>query len=301
LKWLELSVDAPAEFVEPLSHIFHRYGHGGVAMEEPGGFNPDEGETPPSPDLVRITTYLPMDSTTASRRGGIDVGVALVSHVCPISPLQERVVEEEDWERAWKRHFHVLHVGERMVVVPTWREYIASESDIVIGLDPGMAFGTGHHPTTRMCMVLLEEFCAAGMRVLDVGCGSGILSIVAARLGVASVIGVEIDDVAARSAATNIADNGVDGVVIVYQGTLTEGLVPPEGFDLIVANVSAKVVSELAADMVSALRPGGRIIASGILDERQADVRQAIEAVGATIERGVVDGDWVALVATKGA
>jgi ribosomal protein L11 methyltransferase len=242
-----------------------------------------------------------MDSTTASRRGGIDVGVALVSHVCPISPLQERVVEEEDWEEAWKRHFHVLHVGERMVVVPTWREYVASDSDIVIGLDPGMAFGTGHHPTTRMCMVLLEEFCAAGMRVLDVGCGSGILSIVAAKLGVESVVGVEIDDVAARSAATNIADNGVDGVVTVYQGTLTEGLVPPEGFDLVVANVSAKVVSELTGDMVGALKPGGLLIASGILEERQESVRQAIEAVGATIERGVVDGDWVALVATRGA
>jgi ribosomal protein L11 methyltransferase len=242
-----------------------------------------------------------MDSTTASRRSGIDVGVALVSHVCPISPLQERVVEEKDWENEWKRHFHVLHVGERMVVVPTWREYAASESDIVIGLDPGMAFGTGHHPTTRMCMVLLEEFCGAGMRVLDVGCGSGILSIVAAKLGVASVVGVEIDDVAARSAATNIADNGVDGVVSVYQGTLTETLVPPEGFDLIVANVSAKVVSELAGDMIGALRPGGRLIASGILDERRASVRQALESAGSAIERGVVDGDWVALVATKDA
>jgi ribosomal protein L11 methyltransferase len=301
LKWLELSVDAPAEFVEPLSHIFHRYGHGGVAMEEPGGFNPDEGESPPPPDIVRITTYLPMDSTTASRRGGIDVGVALVSHICPISPLQERIVEEEDWEEAWKRHFHVLHVGERMVVVPTWREYVASESDIVIGLDPGMAFGTGHHPTTRMCMVLLEEFCAPGMLVLDIGCGSGILSIVAAKLGVASVTGVEVDDVAARSAATNISDNGVDGVVTVYHGKLTESLVPPEGFDLIVANVSAKVVSELAGDMFSALRPGGRIIASGILEERQASVRQALESAGSTVERDVVDGDWVALIATKGA
>ena len=188
-----------------------------------------------------------------------------------------------------------------MVVVPTWREYVASESDIVIGLDPGMAFGTGHHPTTRMCMVLLEEFCAPGMLVLDIGCGSGILSIVAAKLGVASVTGVEVDDVAARSAATNISDNGVDGVVTVYHGKLTESLVPPEGFDLIVANVSAKVVSELAGDMFSALRPGGRIIASGILEERQASVRQALESAGSTVERDVVDGDWVALIATKGA
>lgn len=300
MQWLELSVDAPAEFVEPLSHIFHRYGHGGVAMEEPGGFNPDEGEVPPDPNHVRITTYLPIDSTTKSRRGGIDVGVALVSHLCPISPLKERVVEE-DWEQAWKRHFHVLHIGKRMVVVPTWREYVASESDIVIGLDPGMAFGTGHHPTTHMCMVLLEEFCTPEMRVLDVGCGSGILSILAAKLGVASVVGVEIDDVAARSAAANITDNSVDGIVTVYQGTLTESLIPTDGFDLVVANVSGKVVSELAIDMISALRPGGRIIASGILDARQESVRQALASAGAVIERGVIDGDWVALVATKGA
>ncbi len=300
MQWLELSVDAPAEFVEPLSHIFHRYGHDGVAMEELGGFNPDEGEVPPDPNHVRVTTYLPIDSTTKSRRGGIDVGVALVSHLCPISPLKERVVEEEDWEQAWKRHFHVLHIGERMVVVPTWREYVASESDIVIGLDPGMAFGTGHHPTTRMCMVLLEEFCTPEMRVLDVGCGSGILSIVAAKLGVASVVGVEIDEVAARSAAANITDNGVDGIVTVYQGTLTKSLIPTDGFDLVVANVSGKVVSELAVDMIGALRPGGRIIASGILDARQESVRQALASAGAVIESGVIDGDWIALVATKG-
>jgi ribosomal protein L11 methyltransferase len=112
---------------------------------------------------------------------------------------------------------------------------------------------------------------------------------------------VEIDEVAARSAAANITDNGVDGIVTVYQGTLTESLIPTDGFDLVVANVSGKVVSELAVDMIGALRPGGRIIASGILDARQESVRQALASAGAVIESGVIDGDWIALVATKGA
>lgn len=299
MKWLEISVDSPPEFVEPLSHIFSRYGHGGVAIEESGGLNPDEDKVPPSPpNHLRITTYLPMDSTTRSRRGGIEVGVALVSHLWPISPLHERIVEE-DWEQAWKRHFHVLHVGKCIVVVPTWREYGPSASDVVIWLDPGMAFGTGHHPTTRMCMVLLEEFCEPRMKVLDIGCGSGILSIVAAKLGVASVIGVDVDEVAVRSAVTNIAYNGMDKVVTVYHGILADMLIPSEEFELVVANVSATVVSGLADSIMETLRPGSRLIASGILANNQTSVSQSLESAGATIERTMVDGDWVALVAVK--
>ena len=154
------------------------------------------GEAPSATDWVTLKTYIPLNSAADGRRNRIDLGVRLVAHVSPVSPLQETVVEEEDWQHAWKEHFHVLRVGKRMVVSPTWREHKAKKSDIVVTLDPGMAFGTGHHPTTRMCLELLEKMVKPVMSVLDVGCGSGILSIAAAKLRARSVLGLEIDSVA---------------------------------------------------------------------------------------------------------
>ena len=299
MKWLELSVQTPAEFVEPLSHIFYRYGHGGVAVEESGGFNPDEGEEPPVQATVRVKTYLPVDSTTEARRGGIDVGVKLVSQLCEISPLHERVLDEEDWQRAWREHFHVLHVGSRLVIVPTWRCYRRKSSEVVIELDPGMAFGTGHHPTTRMCMELLEELSRPGMRVLDVGCGSGILSIAACKLGASAVLGLEVDSVAAKVAASNIRMNSVDDAVSVEAGTLPHPEAAAGSYDLVLVNISAVVVSDLSAELVSALVSGGSIVASGILLEKQAQVEVRLQAAGAVVDRVVTDGDWVTLVARK--
>ena len=156
--------------------MFYRYGHGGVAVEEEGGYNPDEGETPSAADWVTLKTYLPLNSTTRERRNRIDLGVRLVAHAYPVSTLQERVLTEEDWESSWKEHFYVLRVGDRTVICPTWRDYEPRKTDVVITLDPGMAFGTGHHPTTRMCLQHLECLVRPGVDVLDVGCGSGILS-----------------------------------------------------------------------------------------------------------------------------
>ncbi len=188
MHWVELSVESPPEFVESLSQVFMQYGHGGVAIDEDGGgYSPDEGETPPVADRVIVKTYMPLDSSTDDRYHRIDVSVRLIAQIGELSALHVRVVDEEEWQRAWKEHFYVLRIGKRTVIVPSWRDYEANESDVVIGLDPGMAFGTGHHPTTRMCLELLEEFVRPGVDVMDVGCGSGILSIAAAKLGAGSV------------------------------------------------------------------------------------------------------------------
>ena len=296
-KWLELSVRTPPEFVEPLSQIFYRYGHGGVAVEQEGGFNPDEGETPSGDEWAVVTTYLPMNESLDERRGRIDVGVRLVAHVSDISPLQERVVEEEDWQNAWKEHFHPIRVSRRITICPTWREYTPQDSEAVIMLDPGMAFGTGHHPTTRMCLEQLDEIVEPGMDVLDVGCGSGILSIAAARLGARHVFGLEIDSVAVNVAKQNVRDNGVEHTVRVVQGTLPHADVKQSAYGIAVANISAKVVSEIAPHLVSAVQDGGKVIASGILMENKDSVVGALAAAGADLQKTVVDGDWVTLVA----
>ena len=297
MKWLELSVSAPPEFVEPLSQIFYRYGHGGVAVEQDGGYNPDEGETPTGDEWAQVTTYLPMNESLDDRRSRIDVGVRLVAHVTNISPLQERIIEEEEWQNSWKEHFHVLKVSPRITICPTWREYTPQDGERVIMLDPGMAFGTGHHPTTRMCIERLDALVAPGADVLDVGCGSGVLSIAAAQLGARHVFGLEIDSVAVNVAKQNVRDNGVEHTVRVVQGTLPHADAKPASYGVAVANISAKVIIEFAPHLVGAVQDGGNVIVSGVLLTGKDDVVQALESAGAHLEETFVDGDWVALVA----
>ena len=281
-----------------MSEIFHRYGHGGVAIEQEAGYNPDEGESPPVPDFVTIKTYLPVDNTTERRRNQIDIGVRLVAHLATISPLKEKYVEEEDWQNAWKEHFHPLRIGRHLVICPTWRTVETSESDILIHLDPGMAFGTGHHPTTRTCMEILERDSKPGDRILDVGCGSGILSVVAVKVGATSALGLEIDPVAARAGEENLRINGIEDKVQIVQGTLPSPLAEARSFDIVAANISAKVVTNLAQHLIDSVAIDGKLIAGGIIEPHVEDVTKALNAVGASIDETFIDGDWVTLLAS---
>lgn len=298
MKWIELTVDVPPEYAEPMSEIFHRYGHGGVAIEQEAGYNPDEGESPPVPDFVTVKTYLPVDNTTERRRNQIDIGVRLVAHLATISPLKEKYVEEEDWQNAWKEHFDPLRIGRHLVICPTWRTVETSESDILIHLDPGMAFGTGHHPTTRTCMEILERDTKPGDRILDVGCGSGILSVVAVKVGATSALGLEIDPVAARAGEENVRINGIEDKVQIVQGTLPSPLAEARSFDIVAANISAKVVTNLAQHLIDSVAIGGKLIAGGIIEPHVEDVTKALNAVGASIDETFIDGDWVTLLAS---
>ena len=298
--WVELSIDTPAEFVEPLTQVFTEHGEGGVAIELPAGHNPDEGETAPPPDRVTVTTYIPHDNRLEQRYARIDTAVRLVAHVGDLSDLRVRVVEEAEWQDSWKEHFHVLRVGLRTVIVPTWRTYEPQKDDVVISIDPGMAFGTGHHPTTRMCLELVEQHVRPNDRVLDLGCGSGILSIAAAKLGASDVFGLEIDPIAASVAVQNVKDNGVRDVVRTEEATLPHPRVAENGYDLLVANVSAKVITELADDIVRAVRSGGTLLFSGILDKQQTEVIERMVALGVQFDEGLTDADWVALVGRVG-
>ena len=295
-EWLELSIETPPEYVEPLTEIFHRYGEGGVAVEQPGGFNPDEGETPPVPDRVVVKTYLPDDHTTDHRRSQIDVGVRLVAHLAPLTELRERRVSESEWQNSWKEFFHVLRVGERIVVCPTWREYEAKPGEVIVNLDPGMAFGTGHHPTTRMCLEMIERTMTPGGRMLDLGCGSGILSIAAVKLGAERAVGFEIDPVAVKAGRANIALNGADSAIELVHGTLPSPKAPARSFDFVFANISARVVTDLAGRLVECIAPGGRLLVSGVIEKHLDGVTDALIAEGVKIEHQEIDGDWVALL-----
>lgn len=298
MNWIELSVEIPSELVETLSQMFYRYGHGGVAVIEKVCFNPDEGEHPPPSRQVTLKTYLPLDSTSNERRNRIDLGVRLVAHAYPATTLQEKIISEEDWESSWKKHFDVLSIGNKIVICPTWRNYEAKKSDVVIMLDPGMAFGTGHHPTTRICLEELEHLIKPDMDVLDVGCGSGILSIAAAKLGARSVFGLEIDSVAVQAAKQNVQANKTGYTVRIAQGSLPSTYIQPHSYNIAVANISSKIISEIASEIIKVVKPGGKLIASGILIENMKSPEKMLSSAGLTIEKTLIEDDWVTLVAS---
>lgn len=294
MKWIELSVTTPPEFVEPLAQLFRRHGHGGVVIENVVCYNPDEGEKLPDGD-VKVLTYIPRKEFTCERRSWIDLGVRLVAHVASISPLVEREIDQVDWENAWKEHFQPLRIGDKVVIVPSWSEYSPKTGDLVTCLDPGMAFGTGHHPTTKMCIELLEEHVCPGFDILDMGCGSGILSIVAAKLGASRVIGLEIDDVAANVAASNVKSNEVCAVEVIH-GTLPHPAVVNRTFDITIANISSREIVKLAPHLMSSMKPEGVLIASGILEENADNVVEAMSARGSSVVGTFTEEDWVTLV-----
>lgn len=299
MKWVEFSVDTPPEFVEPLSYVFYCYGLGGVATEELAEYSPDEGENPPSTNLVTVRTYIPFDERVQKCRDQIASGIALISNVAPISELRQKVLQESDWENSWKEHFQILHIGQKVVVVPTWRKYERKIGDVVISLDPGMAFGTGHHPTTKMCLNYLEKLVTLGIDVLDVGCGSGILSIAASKLGANEVVGLEIEEMSARVAKENVHTNMCQETVRIENGTLPNPTVLPGIFDLVLANISAKVIIEIADELVSMCRPGGKMLLSGVLLEREEEVTDRLSSFGANLISRSIDGDWTCFLMDK--
>jgi ribosomal protein L11 methyltransferase len=214
----------------------------------------------------------------------------------PIGEVTTRLVDEADWAEEWKRHFPVLRVGRRLVIRPTWRRHRAAPGEVVLALDPGMAFGTGLHPTTRLCLAALERLADRGAidgrRVLDVGCGSGILAIGAVRLGAASALGVDTDPLAIEATAANARRNRLGRRITARAGSLPTGEGP---FDVVLANLIAALLVRLAPDLRAELAPSGTLLASGIFIDRETEVREAFEAAGLRVADRLAEGDWVAL------
>jgi len=306
--WLELSVAADHEAVEAVSEILARAAPGGTSVE-PAFELVDEGLAA-RVDLARpavVRAHLPIIDLPAVRaawaRAERELGHLQAFGLRPIGDLAARVVHEADWANAWKAHFPVLRVGRRIVIRPTWRRHKRRPDDIVLALDPGMAFGTGLHPTTRLCLAALEALADRGLlaaggrngapaRVLDVGSGSGILSIAAARLGAREVLAVDVDPIAVDATTANARRNRLARVVRAREGSAPSGEGP---FDVVLANLIASLLVSLADDLVADLRPGGVLLASGIFENREADVVEAFHARGLEVAGRWAEGDWVAL------
>ena len=294
--WLELKIEVPFEFVEPVAELFRRYGKGGVAIEEAGGWNPDEGESPPERQSAIIRTYMPQTPAWRSNREMAHIGLQLVRKLTELGELEEREIAEREWEDAWKAHFTPLRVGRRLLVQPPWKRQDAASGDVVIEIDPGLAFGTGHHPTTHRTLEFMERLVTPGATVLDVGAGSGILSIGAAKLGAAKVVGVEIDLVALRAGRANLRSNKVSGRVRFYAGSLPNEHVPPGWADLVLANINSVALANLAGELRRAMKPDARLVAAGVLQERRQQVADAFESAGLAFLEERRDDDWLAFV-----
>lgn len=310
MKWAEISIQTSHEATEAVANIFHDLGASGVVIEDPELVNayrrsgswdycdiPEELET----EVVTIKAYLPVDDQLDDKLRIFEERVnRLHEHNLDKGRgcINCREVQEEDWASSWKEYFHPVRVSEHIVIKPSWEEYLPVEGDIVIELDPGMAFGTGTHHTTSMCIRCLEDTIKTGNTVFDVGTGSGILAVSAAKLGATQVHAIDLDPVAVRVAKENIAFNNVEAVVGVTQGDLLTGV---EGkADVIVANIIADIIIKMLPDVRMRLVDNGTFIASGIIAERLSDVTEALIENGFVVDKAIEEGGWVAIVAGSG-
>lgn len=301
MRWLELTVRTHPEAVESVSELLSRYTPGGVAIEEPIELV-DEGQEYRvlAGKPVQVHAYLPIDGKEQEARRRVAEGLwhlaSLGEHF--VGDLQTRIVNEEDWANAWKDYFHVTHIGQRLVIRPSWREYTPEDHEVVLELDPGMAFGTGLHPTSRLCLEQLEQRTKAGMRVLDVGTGSGILALAAAKLGAASVYCIDNSSVAVESASANASINGLSDRIMVVSGTLdrAEAARLAGQFDMVLVNILAHVIGGMAPELAQVLAPGGLLITSGIIEARRSEAEQPLLAAGLQLVDQAMIDDWVALI-----
>lgn len=313
MKWSEIAIHTTNEAVEPVSNILHEAGASGVVIEDPlelikerenvfgeiyqlnPADYPDEG--------VLVKAYLPVNSFLGETVEEIKLAInnlLLFDIDLGRNAVSISEVNEEEWATAWKKYYNPVKISERFTIVPTWEEYEPVSSDeLIIELDPGMAFGTGTHPTTVMCIQALERTVQKGDLVVDVGTGSGVLSIAAALLEAKQVQALDLDEVAVRSANINVKLNKVQDRVHVSQGNLLDGV--EEQADVVVANILAEVIMRFTDDVAKVVKPGGYFVASGIIQPKKDDVKEAIIASGFTIEETIQMEDWVAIIAKRNA
>ena len=306
--WIEVRVITKSEALEPISGIFYSLDCKGVAIEDPedilgreqgpltwdfadinvlehkGEYAVVKGYFSDEDNIDEVVTYV-KEKVKEIKDMGFDIGRGEV--------LVEKT-HEEDWANNWKKYYKPSKVGEKIVVKPIWEDYEKKDDELVVELDPGMAFGTGDHETTRMCIQALEKYVEKDSTVFDVGTGSGILAIAAAKLGAKKAVGVDLDPVAVESAKENVSYNNLDNIEVLY-GNLVEVI---EGkADIVVANIIAEIICILIDDVKRVLKQGGMFITSGIIHERVKMVTDKLEESGFEVIKVNKDGEWNCIIA----
>ncbi|MYL47908.1 50S ribosomal protein L11 methyltransferase [Halobacillus litoralis] len=310
MKWSEVCVHTTTEAVEPVSNILHESGASGVVIEDPSDMkrkktklgeiyelNPDDYPA----EGVYVKAYLPMNSFLGETVDGIkqtvsnltEFGIDIGHNHVTISEIHE-----EDWATAWKKYYKPVKISEKITIIPTWEDYTPVSSDeIIIEMDPGMAFGTGTHPTTVLSIQALEQYLEKGDKVIDVGAGSGILSVASVLLGAEHAYAYDLDDVAVSSTRNNAALNGVEDKVTSKLNDLLEGV--DWEADLIVSNILAEIIVKFTDDAYRVVKPGGYFITCGIISGRKEMVREQLIQSGFEIVETNMMEDWVSIIAKK--
>lgn len=307
MNWTEVCIITTEEASDAVSEMLTTIGAGGVVIEDPNEIR-RQIESPDSLDYadqefmdslgteVTIKAYFNQEHTPEQLSVLIKEKIKFISQFLDIGKgyAGYAKVNDEDWATAWKKYYKPFHISDSVVIKPSWEEYSKQPGETVIEMDPGMAFGTGTHETTRLCSQLLEKYLKENDTVIDVGCGTGILSIIAAKLGAAHATAIDIDEVAARVTNENCSINGVADRITVRKGVLAD--LEPQNADIVVANIIADVVISLSGIMSSYLKKGGILLTSGIIKERKEDVMKAYADKGFELIEILEMGEWVAIV-----
>lgn len=310
MEWMELMVHTTSQGADIVSEILIQAGAQGTMIvdrndipdpSKPHGYWEifDEAILTAMPEDVLVQAWFPLDAALADTLLSLQLSLkslALSSLPFPLGSLviEQKSVDEAAWVEKWKEYYKPFRPGNTLVIKPTWEPYTPKEGERVIEMDPGMAFGTGTHETTSMCLTLLEKYIKPNMTVVDIGTGSGILAIGAALLGANRVTAVDIDQDAVKVAKKNVADNGLSPTIEVFKGDLLE--ITQEKFDLCVANIISDVICFLAAPLKNNLKEKGLFICSGITKPRVGEVSEALLAQGYTLIEKSIQGEWAAMV-----
>lgn len=297
--WCEVKVKIPVEYGEIVAEIFQEEGAGGVIFDDPGILKEklvqnDEflGKEFILPEQFGVRSYLPVDDGLGERLARIKRRVREI--IGEEIEFELKQVKEEDWAEAWKQYFKPERIG-KIVVKPSWEEYSPANGEMVIELDPGMAFGTGTHPTTRLCLKLLQEIITSQTKMLDVGTGSGILALAGAKLGAQRITAMDIDPVAVKIALENIKRNQMEELITVYESNLLERPLDIK-FNLVVANIISNAIIEISSQLVKVMEPGGLFLASGIIEERYSEVLDCLFKEGFIHVKHVFEEGWAGLL-----
>lgn len=307
MDWKEISVYVKSIAVDAVSEILESNGAKGVIIEDPNNIilkddqnlYPDEVKpvfNSDNNDMITIKVYYPEDEELESILNNIKKGLSELVQYMNLGEysINTADVKDEDWANEWKKYYKPFKISNGVVIKPTWEEYDNKEGLIVINLDPGMAFGTGTHESTRMCANFVEKYLQHGDTVFDVGCGSGILGIIAAKLGASSVEAIDIDNVAVGVAKENIQINNVENLMKVEAGILQE--YPKKQFNIVVCNIVADVILGLAADVRDYIKEGGLFITSGIIKDREKDILNKFNELNYVVIDKQYDKEWVSIV-----
>ena len=303
IRWIEIKITTDGELAEALAEVLGRFVINGVVVETVTEFNPATQENEPTGEIT-VAGYLPVDESLEAKRRKLEEALWHLGQISPLPPAKYTPIKAKDWMEAWKVHYHPVKIGERLLIMPAWKDVDPDETRHVVRINPAMAFGTGTHPTTQLCLRLLERHLTPGQPVIDVGCGSGILSIAAWRIGAGPILAVDIDGQAVTSTLENAALNAIPTAVLeTGKGSVEEiltGRFTLKEAPLVLVNILAPIIIRLfengLGDLVS---KDGRLLLSGILVEQEPDVLQVAKESDFVLIERLADKDWVSLALKK--